>query len=104
MNSFKKNYPGDITDVDMELYILPHLSKFKNYLYEFVIPDLCAFWIASGYRSSALFEDDLEAHINDILTMFCDEYPLSDSLKKSVIHILEVKHNLYVKSECPLKF
>ena len=104
MKGFKKHYPGDITEEDIKLHLDPHLDRFNNYVYEFILPEMCAFWIATGYYNGDLFEDSYDILINDVLCMFNDNYELTDNLKMNVQKLLELKYNLIIENENPLKF
>ncbi len=104
MKSFKKHYPGDITENDIKMHLTPHLEKFKVYVKEFVIPEMCAFWIASGYYDSNLFEDPYDIILNDVLCMFNDDYQVDDDLRMNVQKLLELKYGLIIDDKNPLKF
>ena len=104
MNSFLKNYPEDIRDEDLELHLNPHLYKFQDYLRAEIIPEMCAYWIASGYFDSSLFEDNYDIFIRDVLAMFGDDYKLTDNLRNNVTKVLRDKYNLIIKSVDPLDF
>lgn len=104
MNSFLKNYPEDIRDEDLELHLNPHLYKFQDYLRAEIIPEMCAYWIASGYFDSSLFEDKYDIFIRDVLAMFGDNYKLTNRLRSNVTKVLKTKYKLKIRSYDPLDF
>lgn len=82
----------DITDEEFERIYLPVCINYDNYLKEFVIPDVVAFYIANGYSRHCLSECNLINHINSAIDVFnckCDISRLIPKLKG----ILRIKYN-----------
>ena len=59
----------DITDEECEKILNPHMDEFYNFVYEFLAPEAIAFYLASGYRESSVWESSFNQHINSILDM-----------------------------------
>ena len=91
----------DITDEEFERIYLPVCINYDNYLKEFVIPDVVAFYIADNFYKKVLSRAPLYNHINsavDIFNVRCDMYKLIPSIKK----ILRIKYNLRIVKDNPL--
>ena len=104
MNGFRKNTDEDVTVEKYKLYLLPHSIRVEKYLMEYVIPDVCAFYIASGYDTGGLELNSLNIYINDVMALFNNNYKPTNSLKAKVIKCLKIKYNLDVVCEKPLTF
>ena len=86
----------DITDEEFERRYLPVCINYDNYLKEFVIPDVVAFYIADSFYKKVLSKAPLYNHINSAIDVFnvrCD----IDKLIPKVKEILKIKYNLVIK-------
>lgn len=91
----------DITDEEFEKIYLPVCINFDNYLKEFVIPDVVAFYIADNIYKKVLSKAPLYNHINSAIDVFnvrCDIDELISSIKK----ILIIKYNLKIVKDNPM--
>lgn len=91
----------DITDEEFEKIYLPVCINFDNYLKEFVIPDVVAFYIADNFYKKVLSKAPLYNHINsakDVFNVRCDIDELISSIKK----ILIIKYNLKIVKDNPM--
>lgn len=104
MKGFIKNVNGDVSNFEYENYVLPHMEKFDKYMVDSIIPDICAFYIASGYNDGHLFENSLKTFINCVLDTINYEFKYYDQVKESVKRILEEKYWLVTINEDPLEF
>ena len=76
---------SDITDKEFEKIYLPVCINYDNYLKEFVIPDVVAFYIADNFYKKVLSKAPLYNHINSAIDVFnvrCDIDELISSIKK----------------------
>lgn len=92
----------DITDKEFERIYLPVCINYDNYLKEFVIPDVVAFYIADSFYKKVLSTAPLYNHINSAIDVFnvrCDISRLIPKIKE----ILKIKYNLVVKNSNPLR-
>ncbi|MBQ2892219.1 MAG: hypothetical protein IJN13_04395 [Bacilli bacterium] len=97
----------DITDEEVEKFLNPHMEDFGNFVYEFLVPEAIAFYLASGYRSSSIWESDFNMHINSIMDMLNQvnvEKKVYLKIKNNSKKILKMKYGLIVCSEKPLNF
>lgn len=95
------NIKCDITDEEFERIYLPVCINYDNYLKEFIIPDVVAFYIADSFYKKALSKAPLYNHINSAIDVFnvrCDIDKLIPSVKK----ILRIKYNLKIVKDNPM--
>ena len=88
----------DITDEEFERIYLPN---YDNYLKEFIIPDVVAFYLADNFYKKVLSNAPLYNHINSVIDVFnvrCDIDKLIPSIKK----ILRIKYNLKIVKDNPM--
>ena len=86
---------------EFERIYLPVCINYDNYLKEFAIPDVVAFYIADNFYKKVLSKAPLYNHINsaiDIFNVRCDIDKLIPSIKK----ILRIKYNLRIVKDNPL--
>ena len=91
----------DITDEEFEKIYLSVCINYDNYLKEFVIPDVVAFYIADSFYKKVLSKAPLYNYINsaiDIFNVRCDIDKLIPSIKK----ILRIKYNLKIVNNNPM--
>ena len=91
----------DITDKEFEEKYLPFYNNVNDYLNNYVIPDLVAFYLANAYSRHCLSECNLINHINSAIDVFnvrCDIDKLIPSIKK----ILRIKYNLKIVNDNPM--
>lgn len=92
---------SDITDKEFEKIYLPFYNNINDYLNNYVIPDLVAFYLANAYSRDCLSECNLINHINSAIDVFnvkCDIDKLIPSIKK----ILRIKYNLKIVKNNPM--
>ena len=93
---------SDITDKEFEKIYLPFYNNINDYLNNYVIPDLVAFYLANAYSRHCLSECNLINHINSAIDVFnvrCDINKLIPEIEK----ILNIKYNLKIVTINPLK-
>lgn len=91
----------DIIDDQFERRYLSVLTNYDNYLKEFIIPDVVAFYIADSFYKKVLPKAPLYNHINsatDVFYISLDIYKLIPSIKK----ILRIKYNLKIVNDDPM--
>ena len=87
----------DITDKEFEEIYLPFYNNVNDYLNNYVIPDLVAFYLANGYSRHCLSDCPLRNHINSAIDVFnvrCD----IDKLIPQIELILRIKYNLKIST------
>ena len=91
----------DITDKEFEEIYLPFYNNVNNYLNNYVIPDLVAFYLANAYSRYCLSKYNLINHINSAVDIFncrCDISRLIPKIKE----ILRIKYNLIIVKDSPM--
>lgn len=92
----------DITDKEFEEILLPFYDNYSEYLINFVIPDAIAFYLANGHSRNYLSDCPLVNHINSAIDAFnvrCD----TDKLIPEIEKILEIKYNLKIENQKPMR-
>ena len=92
----------DITDKEFEEILLSFYDNYLEYLINFVIPDLIAFYIANVHSRNCLSDCPLVNHINSAIDAFnvrCD----TDKLIPEIEKILEIKYNLKIENQKPMR-
>lgn len=102
---FLKNGVNDISDDEFNLIISPHGDKVNQFVEEYIMPEVIAFYLATGYYESCMYEESLHIHINSIIAEVFngeekDRPKLIDNIKK----LLRIKYGLVVINEDPLDF
>ena len=91
----------DITDKEFKKIYLPFYNNVNNYLNNYVIPDLVAFYLANSYSIHCLSECNLINHINSAVDIFnckCDISRLIHNIKE----MLRIKYNLIIIKDNPM--
>lgn len=88
---------SDITDKEFEKIYLPFYNNVNNYLNNYVIPDVVAFYLANAYSRHCLSECNLINHINSAIDVFNCRCDISRLIPK-VKEILKIKYNIVVKN------
>ena len=94
----------DISDDDFVKAVEPHNVAIDNYLYENVVYEFVAFYLASGYKLNALWEGSLLAHYNGALESLSGVTFKNKKEFDKVKNILQAKYDLTVINEEPLQF
>ncbi len=102
---FLKSGVNDISDDEFNLIISPHGDKVNQFVEEYIMPEVIAFYLATGYYGSCMYEESLHIHINSIIAEVFngeekDRPKLIDNIKK----VLRIKYGLIVINEDPLDF
>ena len=94
----------DISDEECEKVIDPFYENYDNYLEEYVVPEVIAFYIASSFFWYAMWVATFKQHFNsafDTFNLSCKNYK---KMKTEVIKLLRLKYSLEIISEDPLDF
>lgn len=91
----------DITYKEFEKIYLPFNNKVNDYLNNYVIPDLVAFYLVNADSRHYLSNCHLRNHINSAIDIFncrCDISRLIPKMKE----ILKIKYNLIIVKDNPM--
>lgn len=81
---------------------ISHSKQMEKFVNEFIAPELIAFYIASGYNHSAIYEQQLDTFISTGREFLNFNIPITKKLTHSVKNILEIKYGLKVVKSIPL--
>ena len=91
----------DINDKEFKKIYLPFYNNVNDYLNNYAIPDLVAFYLANGYSRHCLSDCPLINHINSAVDIFncrCDISRLIPKIKE----ISRIKYNLITVKDSPM--
>lgn len=94
----------EISDKECENVIDSFYDNYDNYLEEYVISELIAFYITSSFYRNAMWKATFEQHFNSAFDMFnliCKNYK---KIKFEVIILLKLKYCLEIINKDPLDF
>lgn len=102
---FLKSGVNDISDDEFELIISQHGDKVNQFIEEYIMTEVIAFYLATGYYGNCMYEESLNIHINSIIAEVFngeekDRLRLIDNIKK----LFRIKYGLIVINEDPLDF
>jgi hypothetical protein len=92
----------DITDKEFEKLYLPFYNNFTEYMINYVIPDVVAFYLANSYSRNCLCDSPLYNHINSAIDVFNIQCDINKLIPK-IEEILKVKYNLIIVNNNPLR-
>lgn len=80
----------------------PHSKQIKDYIESFIAPDLIAFYIASGFYSSSIYEQKLDTLITTGLEFLNTSINNNEILIENIKKTLKIKYNLSIIEVNPL--
>ena len=93
----------DFTDDEYENILVPYEENFKNYIIKYILPEIVAFGIASGFERNAIWTGSLKQHYNTIkdrIPIYNEDY---NSVIANVKTLLEIKYSLLIINDDPLE-
>lgn len=81
-----------------------HSIQLKDYVSNYIAPNIIAYYIATGYYSSCIYEQKFNTLISTGLEFLNINVPVSKTLIKNVKDILKVQYNLKIIKTDPLTF
>lgn len=99
---FKQNTDEDISDTEYNEVIKPHIDKVNNFHETYLVPEISAYYIATGYYNNALYEDSLLNHITSCTSTIDMNVSNEKKLIANVKELLLVKYGLEIENENPL--
>lgn len=99
---FRKTVNGNITDEDFKRILIPFNNNYDNFLEDYIMPEVIAFYIANSFYRDAMWKGSFKQHYNsaaDVINFFNEDY---EKVKKEVLKLLKIKYALEVINEEPL--
>ena len=98
-----RNSKENISEEDIEKVIKPFDDNYNEFLENYIMPEVIAYYIANSFYRDAMWESSFKQHYNsaaDIINFFDEDY---DKVKLEVIKLLRIKYALEVINENPLE-
>jgi len=99
---FKKNTDEDVSETEYNTVIKPHIDKVNSFHETYLVPEISAYYIATGYYNNALYEDSLLNHITSCTSTIDMNVSNEKKLIANVKELLLVKYGLEIENENPL--
>lgn len=93
----------DISDEELEKIINPFYNTYDEFIENYVMPEVIAYYIANSFYRNAMWEATFNQHYNsakDIINLFGENYK---KVKNEVIKLLRIKYALEITNENPLE-
>lgn len=100
----RKGTEEDISDEELEKVINPFYDNYHEFLISYIMPETIAFYIASSFSRSAMWEATFLQHYNSAKDIFNVDDSDFNKIKFEVIKLLRIKYSLEIISENPLNF
>ena len=95
----RKSTDEDISDEELETIINPFYDNYHDYVEEYIMPEVIAFYIASSFYRNAMWEATFLQHYNsasDMFNLYDEDY---EKTKAEVIKLLRIKYSLEIISK-----
>ena len=82
----------DISDEELEKVINPFYDNYHEYIINYVMPEVIAFYIASSFSRNAMWGTTFYQHYNsakDMLNLFKEDYKI---VKTKVFELLKISY------------
>lgn len=79
-----------------------HRHQFYLYLQDFIMPEILAHYLATGYYTHSVYEESFDLHIKTNLNIVNYSFNNIDLIKSKVKDILRIKYFLNVVQEEPV--
>ena len=100
----RKCTDDDISDEKLEKVINPFYDNYHEYIINYVMPEVNAFYIASSYSRNAMLEATFYQHYNSAKDIFnISDNENYESIKAEVIKSLRMKYSLEIINGDPLE-
>ena len=100
----RKSTNEDISEEEFKNVISPFYDNYHNFVEEYVMPEVIAYYLANSFYRNALWEGTFLQHFNsaaDTFNVFTNNY---EKTKAEVVKLLRLKYALEIISENPLNF
>lgn len=93
---------GDISDEEVERILIPFSDNTNEFLNEYVIPEVVAFYIANAFYRNAMWESSLIQIYNSASDMINVSTKDKNKSIKEIKKLLKIKYALEVINDNPL--
>ena len=100
----RKSTDEDISDEELETIINPFYDNYHEFIIDYVMPEVIAFYLASSFSRSAMWEATFLQHYNSAKDIFNVDDNDYEKVRSEVIKLLRIKYSLEIICEDPLDF
>ena len=93
---------GDISDEEVEQILIPFSDNTNDFMNEYVIPEVVAFYIANAFYRNAIWESSLIQIYNSASDMINVSTKDKNKSIKEIKKLLKIKYALEVINDNPL--
>lgn len=94
---------GDISDEEVERILIPFSDNIIDFMNEYVIPEVVAFYIANAFYRNAMWESSLIQIYNSASDMINVSTKDKNKSIKEIKKLLKIKYALDVINDNPLE-
>lgn len=100
----RKSTDEDISDEELETIINPFYDNYHEFIIDYVMPEVIAFYLASSFSRNAMWEATFLQHYNSAKDIFNVDDNDYEKVRSEVIKLLRIKYSLEIICEDPLDF
>ena len=100
----RKSTDEDISDEELETIINPFYDNYHEFIIDYVMPEVIAFYLASSFSRNAMWEATFLQHYNSAKDIFNVDDNDYEKVRSEVIKLLRIKYSLEIICEDSLDF
>lgn len=100
----RKSTDEDISDKKLDTIINPFYDNYHEFIIDYVMPEVIAFYLASSFSRNAMWEATFLQHYNSAKDIFNVDDNDYEKVRSEVIKLLRIKYSLEIICEDPLDF
>ncbi len=100
----RKSTDEDISDKELDTIINPFYDNCHEFITDYVMPEVIAFYLASSFNRNAMWEATFLQHYNSAKDIFNVDDNDYEKVRSEVIKLLRIKYSLEIICEDPLDF
>lgn len=100
----RKSTDEDISDKELDTIINPFYNNYHEFIIDYVMPEVIAFYLASSFSRNAMWEATFLQHYNSAKDIFNVDDNDYEKVRSEVIKLLRIKYSLEIICEDPLDF
>ena len=97
----RKSTDEDISDKELETIINPFYDNYHEFIIDYVMPEVIAFYFASSFSRNAMWEATFLQHYNSAKDIFNVDDNDYEKVRSEVIKLLRIKYSLEIICEDP---
>lgn len=97
----RKSTDEDISDKELETIINPFYDNYHEFIIDYVMPEVIAFYLASSFSRNAMWEATFLQYYNSAKDIFNVDDNDYEKVRSEVIKLLRIKYSLEIICEDP---